>query len=136
MKTAVIYRSMTGHSKKIAKAIAAELGIEAQNIKAKPILSDVDLLFIAGGIYSGESLPELADYLNTLTLQSVKKAALITSSVTGKQQNTVRKILTERGIEVIDEFCCKGNFLFLKLGHPNKSEILAAVDFAKQLAKG
>ena len=64
MNTAVLFRSMTGHSKKIANAVAAELGVEALNIKNKPVLQNIDLLFIAGGIYSGKSLPELLRILS------------------------------------------------------------------------
>lgn len=134
-KIAVVYRSMTGHSKKIAKAIAAELKAEAQNVKQKPQLDDIDLLFIVGGIYSGKSLPEMTDYIKTINNSAVKKAALITSSVSDKKgQDEVRFILKSNGIEVIEqEYRCRGNFLFIKMGHPNKKEIAGAVEFAKNI---
>ncbi|KAI4453936.1 serine hydroxymethyltransferase [Holotrichia oblita] len=76
--------SMTGHSKKLARAVAAEFSIEAQNIKSKPQLKDVDLLFVAGGIYAGKSTSDMLDYIKTLNSNSVKKAALITSSTSDK----------------------------------------------------
>lgn len=134
MNTAIIYRSMTGHSKKIAHAIAAELKLTAQDIKAKPQLSDVDLLFIVGGVYSGKSLPDMAEYVKTLNTGKVKTAVLITSSASDKKgQNELRELLTAGGIEVAkEEYRCRGNFLFLKLGHPNKNEIAEAVAFAKK----
>lgn len=136
MKTAVIYRSMTGHSKKIANKIAAELGISAISIKDNPKLADIDLLFIVGGIYGGASLPDMLEYIKSLNNTQVRKAALITSSTSDKTgQDEVRKILTSGGIEVIDEYRCYGNFLFTKLGHPNKQEIQGAVIFAKKLTE-
>jgi len=46
MKCSIIYYTKTGHSRKIAKAIAQELGIEAQDVKSNPVMKDVDLLFI------------------------------------------------------------------------------------------
>ncbi len=46
MKCGIIYHTKTGHSRKIAKAIAQELDIEAQDVKSKPVMNDVDLLFI------------------------------------------------------------------------------------------
>lgn len=133
MKTAVLYRSMTGHSKKIAKAIAAGLGVSAQNIKLKPELNNVDLVFIVGGIYSGKSLPETTGYLKTLNSGNIKKAVLVTSSVSDKcGQDELRRILVSNNIEVaLEEYRCRGNFLFIKLGHPNKKEIEEAVAFAK-----
>lgn len=132
---AIIYRSLTGHSKKIANAIALELGIKAYNIKNKPVLKGVDLLFIVGGIYSGKSLPDTLEYIKTLTNQMVKKALLITSSVTNKNgQDEIRDILISKGIEVLkEEYQCYGNFLFIKIGHPNKKEIADAVSFVKNV---
>ncbi len=134
MNIAVLYRSMTGHSKKFAKAIGAELGVAPQNIKEKPQLEAVDLAFVIGGVYSGTSLPEMLAFVKTLQPSAVKEAALITSSVSDKTgQDEVRKILESNGIPVIDEYRCRGNFLFLKLGHPNKQEIIGAVEFAKRI---
>ena len=136
MKTAVIYRSMTGHSKKIARAVAAAIGAEAVNIKDNPALSGIDLLFVVGGIYSEESLPETIGLIKTLNGAKVKKAALITSSMSDKAgQDEARKILESNGIEVLDEYRCRGNFLFVKLGHPNAREIDGAVRFAEKLAE-
>jgi len=135
MKIAIIYRSMTGHSKKIAKAISKELNVEAQNIKSKPELKAIDLAFIIGGIYSGKSLSDMLDYVKSLNNSSVKKAALVTSSVSDKTgQDEVRSVLESNNIEVEkNEYRCRGNFLFIKMGRPNKSEIEGAVNFAKDI---
>ncbi|MCE5255922.1 MAG: flavodoxin domain-containing protein, partial [Spirochaetaceae bacterium] len=59
MKTAIIYFSKTGHSKKIAKAVSEALHIQAEDIRTNPKLSDIDLLFVAGGIYAGKSNPAM-----------------------------------------------------------------------------
>jgi len=134
MKIEVVYRSMTGHSKKIAKAVAAEFGVEAQNIKDKPWIEGVDLLVLVGGIYSGESLPDMLDFVRRLESPRVKRAALITSSCRDKTgQMQVRVILESNGIEIAGEYRCRGNFLFFKMGHPNKKEISDAVEFVKGL---
>ena len=135
MKISIIYYSMTGHSKKIANAIAGELSIEAYNVKNHPVIKDVDLLFIVGGIYGGVSHPNLIEFVETLKVEDVKKVALITSCCGGvTPQKEVRTILNKNNIEVIDnEYICRGNFLFFGMGHPNKKEIEAAVNFAKSL---
>ena len=123
---------MTGHSKKIANAIGAALGAPAQNIKKKPQLDGIDLAFIVGGIYGSKSLTGMLEFVKTLNTSMVKQVALITSSATDKSgQDEVRAMLTANQIKVVDEYRCLGNFLFIKMGHPNKKEIAEAVEFAK-----
>lgn len=135
MKTALIYASKTGHSGKIANAIAKELNIPAQNISSNPKLENVDLLFIVGGIYGSQSLPELINYIKNLDNGMVKKAVLVTSSASQKvRQEEIRKILNSKNISVIEEeFICKGGFLFMSMKHPNKTDIENAVAFAKKV---
>lgn len=132
----IVYATMTKHSKKLAEAIGTELNVKAQNVKENVVLDDTDILFIVGGIYAGESLPVLLDFSKNLDSQKIKKAVLVTSSTSKKKgQDSIRKVLNDKGIEVINEFFCYGNFLFFKLGHPNKDEIQQAVDFAVKVTK-
>ncbi len=109
MKTEIIYATMTGHSKKIASAVAKLYGITAHNIKENPQISNCDLLYIVSGIYGGDCSPELLKFCKNLSSTQVKKVALITSST--------------------------GGFLFMAISHPNKDEINGAVTFAKKLIK-
>ena len=136
IKTGIVYATKTKHSKKLAEAIGLALNIKAENIASHPNLKDVDLLFIIGGIYGGESTPELIEYVRELNPSVVKSVALVTSCGSGRQkQITVRKILEDNGIRVIDEFVCKGAILFVSLRHPNDHDIMAAVDFAESMKK-
>jgi flavodoxin len=131
----VIYATKTNHSRKIADAVAAALGVQALNVASHPSFGEADLLFIVGGLYGSDSLPELTEYISGLSSAQVKKAALITSSVSNaKGQDTVRSLLESKGISVIDEYRCYGAFLFIRLGHPNKTEVQNAADFAVRLA--
>jgi flavodoxin len=136
MKTAVIYLTKTGHSKKIAEAVAAALSINAQDIKTEPELSDVDLLFIVGGIYASKSDPKMIAYIKKIDGSMVRKAALITSCASNRiKQDMVRKALGSNNIEVLaDELICKGSLLFLRPGQPNITEIGKAVSYAKAVA--
>lgn len=137
MKTAIIYASMTGHSKKIAQAISNALSIPAYNITDKPQLNDYDLFLIVSGIYGGACKPELLEYVNSLTAGNVKSAALITSSAGKIPQKQLRSALTERGIAVKEkEYICQGGFLVVGFTHPNKDEIDAAVAFSRECIKG
>jgi flavodoxin len=135
MKISVVYLSRTGHSKRIAEAIAAELHIQAQSVQASPKLSGVDLLFIVGGIYAGKSDPRMVEYVQKLDSSMVKRAALITSCASKRnKQDMVRDALVRSGIQVApDEFICRGNFLFLGAGHPNRKDIDDALSFVRKV---
>lgn len=130
----VVYATKTKHSKKIAEAIGKELGTKAINVTDNPSVEKTELLFIIGGIYGGDSLPELLGFVDRLDPDNVKRVALVTSCASKSQgQENVRKRLEEKGIDVIDERLIQGSFLLYKLGRPNKADIQEAVDFARTL---
>lgn len=124
----------TGHSKKIAQSIANELELEALDAKTNPDVRATDLLVIVGGIYGGRSNPELVEFLMKIDSTAVKHAVLITSCASKKFfQKEVRAVLSENGIDVYPkEFVCRGNILFIGLGHPNKQDFAEALEFTKQ----
>lgn len=134
MQTAIIYATRTKHSMKLAEAIGATLNVKAINITEKPTLDNIELLFVVGGIYGGESMPELLTYLKEIETPSLKKAAIVTSCASAKQkQIAVRNILEEKGIVVVDEFVCRGGLLFIYGSHPNKKDLKDAIDFAQKI---
>lgn len=133
---AVLYATKTNHSKKLAQAVGTALGVPAKSFTENPDLSDIDLLFIVGGIYGGVSLPELLAYLEALETPALKYAALVTSCGSGKQrQGAVRRILEEKGVRVLGEFVCKGAILFVSLTHPNAKDLQSASDFALEMMR-
>lgn len=133
----IVYATKTRHSQKIAQAIGNALNIQADNVPDNPVLGEVDLLFIVGGIYGGESLAELLAFVKSLDREKVARVAMVTSCATKKQgQDAIRKLLKEKDIPVVDELICQGSFLFMKMGHPNKNDIREAVDFAVRLSEG
>jgi menaquinone-dependent protoporphyrinogen IX oxidase len=137
MKTAVVYLTKSGHSRKIAQAIATELQVPAEDIKTNPKLSGIDLLFVVGGIYAGTSDPQMIAYIKGVDNSMVKKAALVTSCASKRRkQGIVREALQKNNIDVIsDEFVCAGSFLFMRIGHPDQTDIANAVSYAKGIVK-
>lgn len=133
MKTAVIYFTKTGHSKKIAEAIANELNVEAEDVSTSPKLCDVDLLYIVGGIYAGQSDPCMLEYVKSIDSTLVKKAVLLTSCVSKRfKQEMVRKILQENNTEVMhEEYVCQGALGFIGRKHPDEKDLLSAVEFVR-----
>lgn len=134
MKGAVIYSSMTGHSKKIANAIEEKTNLKAYNVKDKPELKGYDMLFIVSGIYASKARPELIEYTNLLTEDNTKKIILITSSTSGMKQKDIRAVFEKKGILVNQkEYICKGGFLFKDMGRPNSDDISGVIDFVKSI---
>lgn len=138
MNVQVLYHSKTGHSRKIARAVAQALGVRAQDIRDWQEESPVDLLFLTGGIYGGKTDPGMLDFVPRLHPDHVARVALITSCASGQtRQADLRKALTVRGIAVEDEeFVCPGSFLFFRLGRPNQQDMSDACDFALRMARG
>ena len=135
-KLRIVYATKTKHSKKLAQAIGNALNIRAENVSDNLLPLEADLLFLVGGIYGGESLPDLLAFVKSLDREKIKSVALITSCVSKKQgQDTVRKILQDKEIPVVDEFICQGSFLFFKIGHPNKDDIQEVVDFTVRISE-
>lgn len=131
---AIIYATKTKHSKKLADAIGNAIGVEAKNIDDQPLIKDVDLLFIVGGIYGGLSSPKLLEFVQTINQQSVKEFALVTSCLSKRhQQKDVRNVMTGKGAVFIDEFVSRGALLFLYMRHPNKTDMEDAVAFATRI---
>jgi len=132
IKAGIIYATRTKHSQKLAQAIGLALNIEPENIASQPQIADMDLLIIVGGIYGGESMQELIEYVRKLDSSAAKSVALVTNCASGRQkQLTVRSILEGNGIDVIDEFVCKGAILFVAARHPNAMDLANATNFVK-----
>jgi len=135
MKTMIIYATKTGHSKKIASAIGEQLGISPQNISEKPIIENIDILFIGGGIYAGKSSPELIQFIETISKDNVKNVALFSTCTSGQTKlNDAKEMLIAKGITVIeDSFVCKGQFLLFSRKHPNDVDVQNAKNFATEI---
>lgn len=77
-------------------------------------------------------MQELIEYVRKLDSSAAKSVALVTNCASGRQkQLTVRSILEGNGIDVIDEFVCKGAILFVAARHPNAMDLANATNFVK-----
>ena len=134
----VVYATKTKHSKKLAEAIGKALNVTAVDVKTSPVPRAAELLFLVGGIYAGKSSPELIRYVEGLDVNQVKKVVLVTSSasVASRKQPEVYSLLTEKGVEVLEEISCPGSFLWLSFGHPNTADLEEASARAKKIAAG
>jgi flavodoxin len=134
----VVYFSRGGKTRKVATAIAQELGCEAVDVtKGKPDLSGVDLLVVGSGTYGGMPGPSILEFLKGVPQATGGKAAVfVTSAGPGpKSLPRIKDALEEKGYAVISSFDCRGQFTFTNRGHPDEKDLESARAFASDLKK-
>ena len=133
MSFAVRYYTKTGNTKRLAEAIAQELGVEALPI-SEAVTEPVDVLFLGNSYYAFNIDPEVRDFV--LSLDKEKVGKIVNFGSAAMLNSTYKKVKTEAdkaGIPMDErEFHCKGEFKGLHKGRPNDTDIRAAVEFAKQ----
>ncbi|MCR5272044.1 MAG: hypothetical protein K6E13_03570 [Lachnospiraceae bacterium] len=105
---AVRYCSKTkaGNTRRIAEAIAKGAGVKAVSIADEDKLTEyADILFLGGAPYANIMDPELRGYAENLPSEKIGKVVLFTTSNWSRRTvRALRKILTEKGIAVVEEY--------------------------------
>ncbi|MCR5214810.1 MAG: flavodoxin [Eubacterium sp.] len=133
MKYAVRYYTKTGNTKKLAEALAKELGVEALPI-SEAVNEPVDILFLGNSYYAFSIDPEVRQFISLLDKSKVGK--IVNFGSAAMLNSTLKKVKAEAekvGIKTDDkEFHCKGEFKGLHKGRPNEDDLKAITEFAKQ----
>jgi flavodoxin I len=137
MNIQLIYQTRGGHTRTVAEAMAAELGIPAIDINDPAVLAGTDLLFVGMGIYAGKADQNLMDYLDQLPQNQIRGAAVFSTSATGTDHMELAiNLLEHKGIVVYPKhLSLRGQFFGLvSHGHPNAEDLEAARRFAREVA--
>ncbi|MBP5305132.1 MAG: flavodoxin [Lachnospiraceae bacterium] len=133
MTYAVRFYTKTGNTKRLAEAIAKELGVEALPI-SNPVDEKVDVLFLGNSFYAFSIDPEVRDFVGSLDKEKVGK--IVNFGSAAMLNSTYKKVKAEAdkvGIPMDErEFHCKGEFKGLHKGRPNADDVKAAAEFAKK----
>lgn len=136
MTYAVRYYTQTGNTKRLAEAIADELGVEALPITT-PVDGKTDVLLLGNSYYAFTIAPEVRDFVSGLNKDQVGK--IINFGTAAMMKSTfkkVRAVANTVGIPVLDkEFHCKGEFKGMNKGRPNEEDLKAAREFARNIRK-
>ena len=134
MTYAVRYYTKTGNTKRLAEAVARELGVEAYPIST-PIEEKADILFLGNSYYAFNIDPEVKNFIGSLDKDKIGKIANFGSAA--MLNSTYKKVKAEAdkvGIPMINkEFHCKGEFKGLHKGRPNADDLEDAAAFARSL---
>jgi flavodoxin len=133
MTYAVRYYTKTGNTKRLAEAIAKELGVEALPI-SEAIEEPVDILFLGNSYYAFNIDPEVKAFVGSLDKNKVGK--IVNFGSAAMLNSTYKKVKAEAdkvGIPMDEkEFHCRGEFKGIHKGRPNQDDVDAAVQFVKQ----
>lgn len=134
MKIEIAYKSKR-NTKKIADVMGEAINTVPFEIGGTKILEDADILYLGCGIYGGDVLPEVKEFVTTLDPQKIKKIVLFMTCATGKDQaKKLKEQIRSQGFNLEERtFCCKGkSFIFVNRNCPNKADLDQAVKFAKE----
>ncbi|MBO7639845.1 MAG: flavodoxin [Treponema sp.] len=133
MKYAVRFYTKTGNTKRLAQAVAEELGVEALPI-TEAITEPVDVLFLGNSYYAFSIDPEVRTFVASLTKDKVGK--IVNFGTAALLKSTYKKVKAEAdkvGIPMDEnEFHCRGEFKGLHKGRPNEEDLQAVKEFARQ----
>lgn len=136
MNIEVRYLSKSGNTKKIADAIAGELGVKARPI-TQPVPANTDILFLGGAVYCGGIDGKLKEFINNLGSKAKKVAVFSTAAVIPSAYPQMKKLIEKQKVTVIEkEFHCRGEFMKIHGGRPNLDDIQRAGRFAREVIEG
>ncbi|MDR0885522.1 MAG: flavodoxin [Clostridiales Family XIII bacterium] len=134
MNIEVRYLSKSGNTKKIAEAIAEEVGVSAKPI-TQSVPAGTDILFLGGAVYAFGIDEELKQFIADLNPSDIGKVAVFsTTAVVKSAYPHVKKELDARGLSSFDKsFNSRGAFKFMHKGRPNAGDIAGAKAFARAI---
>ena len=133
MTYAVRYYTKTGNTKRLAEAIAKELGVEALPI-SEPVNEAVDYLFLGNSYYAFTIDPEVREFVSSLDKKKIGKIVNFGSAaMLNSTYKKVKQVADKVGIAMDEkEFHCRGEFKGIHKGRPDENDIAAAVAFVRQ----
>lgn len=133
MTYAVRYYTKTGNTKRLAEAMAKELGVEALPI-SEPVNEYVDYLFLGNSYYAFNIDPEVKAFVSSLDKDKIGKIVNFGSAaMLNSTYKKVKEVADKAGVAMDEkEFHCKGEFKGIHKGRPNNDDIAAAVEFVKK----
>lgn len=147
MNVNIIYYTKTDNTKKVLDAIASVLSlkhkvnfIQVEQATEKEV-TGADMIGFGSGIYAGNFGKPMIEFIGKLKGIKDKNTFIVSTSSSGKTNahKRFKKLVTEKGFKLVNEFACKGynNWGPFKLvggiakGHPNEEDLNKAKDFAK-----
>ena len=135
----VVYYPMCGTKKcdgirKTAEAIAAELGVKAEDTQTKKEMAKDSFVLLGCDCYASKERDELQEFIDGMDFDS-REVALFGTSWNGSEVavKVMEEMLKPRGVLIVGSFHCQGHISILLRPHPNKKELKNAREFARKM---
>jgi len=134
---AVFVDSRGGNTRKVADAIAEELGVRVGDLK-DTLPADAKVLFLGSGTYGSAPGKEMTKFVTDNVFTGRKVALFGTSLAPVGAQKMIAVMegaLTGKGATVLGSYRCKGKFLLFNRGRPNTEDLENAKKFAREMIR-
>lgn len=131
----VIYFSRGGHTRKLAVAIAGELGVKARHIRGAKVLNPETELFLGSGLYLLRPSKLVRDFILHNDFEG-RKVALFGCSTSGIgiEIMGMERLLRQRGAIITGKYHCPGGLAFFRKARPSARDLASAREFARSVA--
>lgn len=132
---AVLVDSRGGNTRKVAEAIAGELGVPVGDPGTR-LSADSKVVFLGSGVYGGKPGNAMTTFIASENFTGRKVALFATSGGTEGAKNMITMMadaLKEKGAIILGDFHCRGKFLFTNRGHPGAEDLENAKKFAREM---
>jgi flavodoxin len=130
----VIVYSKGGNTRKLADAIAGELGVKATDVKDVSLSPENGLIFLGTGCYGGKPGPDMLKFIEANDFRGRQVALFGTSGGgIGNEVKAMAEALKGKGAGVRGSYYCKGKFLLWSRGHPETKDLEGARKFAREM---
>lgn len=128
----VVYYSETGNTRKVAEAIAAQLGVIAKDVGVAGVVPHDAFVFLGMGCYRGELPGAVRAFISENRFRG-RKIAIFSTSALGQdaERRKLEKQLEQLGAVIVRSFKCRGRFLDINKEHPTWLELKKAAWFAR-----
>ena len=134
---AVFVDSRGGNTRKVADAIAGELGASMGDLAA-PLPADAEILFLGSGTYGGAPGTGMMKFVTDNVFTGRKVALFGTSMAEAGAQKMIAALgdaLIKKGAIVLGNYQCRGKFLLFNRGRPGTEDLDNAKKFAREMLK-
>ena len=133
----VLVDSRGGNTRKVADAIAEEMGIRAMDVTTSSS-DDAKTLFLGSGTYGGKPGEAMMKFIESGNFSGRKVAIFGTSvSLAGGQKmiTVMTDALTKKGATIAGAYHCRGKMFLINRGHPDNEDLENAKKFARMMKK-
>jgi flavodoxin I len=132
----VLFDSKGGNTRKLADAIAEELGTKTADVRGASIDPAAGVIFLGSGCYGSRPGEGMAKFIANNDFTGRKVALFSTSGGgAGKELGAMADALNPKGATVLGNYTCKGKFVLLNRGRPDRADLDAAKRFAREMVK-